>query len=233
MKISLRPLESIKPYEKNPRRNDRAVDAVVASIQEFGFRQPIVVDSDGVIIIGHTRWKAARQIGLAKVPVHVATDLTAEQIKASSRWSRTKANARRPSNWYAVGIAGWHSICHQQSEETAVANAEFRCIEVIDGYWICTMNIACLDCGVEPPMDTVLTGKQWDRICPEGGVLCASCIIKRAAKFPEFIGATMHINTIDDYHTCIEPGGRVFAFLKLLGGEVWDSNENAWVKCAV
>ena len=66
----------------NPRVNDDAVDAVAASIREFGFRQPIVVDADGVIICGHTRWKAAQKLGLEKVPVHVAKDLSPEQIKA-------------------------------------------------------------------------------------------------------------------------------------------------------
>jgi DNA modification methylase len=82
MKIVLRPLADIRPYDKNPRINDDAVDAVAASIKEFGFRQPIVVDVDGVIICGHTRYKAAQKLGLEKVPVHVATDLTPEQIKA-------------------------------------------------------------------------------------------------------------------------------------------------------
>ena len=82
MKIELRLLSDIKPYEKNPRLNDEAVDAVAASLREFGFRQPIVVDADDVIICGHTRWKAAEKLGLEKVPVHVATDLTPEQIKA-------------------------------------------------------------------------------------------------------------------------------------------------------
>ena len=80
--IELRSIESIRPYEKNPRQNDDAVDAVAASLKEFGFRQPIVVDADGVIVCGHTRYKAAQQLGLTKVPVHVAKDLTAEQIKA-------------------------------------------------------------------------------------------------------------------------------------------------------
>ncbi len=82
MKIELRPLADIRPYDKNPRINDAAVDAVAASIKEFGFRQPIVVDADGVIICGHTRYKAAQKLGLEKVPVHVATDLTPEQIRA-------------------------------------------------------------------------------------------------------------------------------------------------------
>ena len=82
MKTELRPLAEIKPYEKNPRVNDMAVDAVANSIRQFGFRQPIVVDADGVIVVGHTRWKAATALGLTEVPVHVATDLTPEQIRA-------------------------------------------------------------------------------------------------------------------------------------------------------
>ena len=82
MKIELKPVTSIKPYPNNPRINNDAVESVAASIREFGFRQPIVVDTDGVIICGHTRYKAALQLGLEKVPVHVAKDLTPEQIKA-------------------------------------------------------------------------------------------------------------------------------------------------------
>ena len=80
--VEIRNIETIRPYEKNPRLNDGAVDAVAASLKEFGFRQPIVVDSDGVIVCGHTRYKAAQKLGLTKVPVHVAKDLTPEQIKA-------------------------------------------------------------------------------------------------------------------------------------------------------
>ena len=80
--VELRGIDDIRPYERNPRINDQAVDAVAASLREFGFRQPIVTDSEGVIICGHTRWKAARKLGLAKVPVHVATDLTPEQARA-------------------------------------------------------------------------------------------------------------------------------------------------------
>jgi DNA modification methylase len=82
MYIENRPISSIRPYDRNPRLNDNAVDAVAASIQEFGFRQPIVVDEDGVIIVGHTRYKAALKLGLETVPVHVATGLAPAQIKA-------------------------------------------------------------------------------------------------------------------------------------------------------
>ena len=65
MNVKLIPIDDIKPYEANPRINDDAVDAVAASLKEFGFRQPVVVDEAGVIIVGHTRWKAAKQLGLA------------------------------------------------------------------------------------------------------------------------------------------------------------------------
>lgn len=82
MHIELRPIEQVTPYPGNPRQNDDAVDAVAASLKEFGFRQPIVVDAQGVVIVGHTRLKAAQQLGLRQVPVHVATDLSPAQVKA-------------------------------------------------------------------------------------------------------------------------------------------------------
>ena len=82
MLIELWPLDKIKPYPGNPRVNDDAVDAVAASLREFGWRQPIVVDADGVIIVGHTRYKAAKKLGLKQAPVHVATDLSPEKVRA-------------------------------------------------------------------------------------------------------------------------------------------------------
>lgn len=82
MHIEQWPVERVKPYDKNPRRNDSAVDAVATSIREYGFRQPIVVDVEGVIIVGHTRWKAAKQLGMATVPVHVAAELSPEKARA-------------------------------------------------------------------------------------------------------------------------------------------------------
>jgi DNA modification methylase len=82
MNVELRNIDEIKPYTTNPRINDHAVDAVAASINEFGFRQPIVVDEQSVIIVGDTRYKAARKLGIRSVPVHVAVGLTPAQIKA-------------------------------------------------------------------------------------------------------------------------------------------------------
>jgi DNA modification methylase len=82
MLVELRDLHTIQPYANNPRRNDKAVAAVAASIRAFGFRQPIVVDEAGIIVVGSTRYKAALQLGLEQVPVHVATGLTPAQVKA-------------------------------------------------------------------------------------------------------------------------------------------------------
>jgi DNA modification methylase len=96
MIVEQRPIASIRPYENNPRLNDAAVDAVAASIREFGFRQPIVVDEDGVIIVGHTRYKAALKLGLSTVPVHVAVGLTPAQAKA---YRLADNQAARLSEW--------------------------------------------------------------------------------------------------------------------------------------
>src|SRR5271157_440376 len=82
MNIEMRPLSSIRPYENNPRINDAAVDAVAASIREFGFRQPIVADEQGVIIVGHTPYFAALKLEMTEVPVHVAVGLTPAQARA-------------------------------------------------------------------------------------------------------------------------------------------------------
>lgn len=76
------PVEKVIPYPSNPRRNARAVARVAGSIRDFGFRQPIVVDAAGVVVVGHTRLAAAKSLGLTEVPVVVATDLTEEQARA-------------------------------------------------------------------------------------------------------------------------------------------------------
>ena len=82
MEIIIKGIDEIRPYENNPRVNDGAVGAVAESIREFGFQQPIVVDRGGVIIAGHTRYKAAQKLGLTEVPVVVADNLTDEQVRA-------------------------------------------------------------------------------------------------------------------------------------------------------
>jgi len=82
MEIVDMPIGQIKPYKKNPRKNEKAVPEVVKSIKEFGFRQPLVVDSSMVLIVGHTRLLAAKELGLTNVPVHIASTLTPALVRA-------------------------------------------------------------------------------------------------------------------------------------------------------
>ena len=82
MEIVYKKIEDLKPYENNPRFNDDAVEYVAKSIREFGFKVPMVVDKNNVIVAGHTRYKAAMELGLKEVPCIVADDLTPEQVKA-------------------------------------------------------------------------------------------------------------------------------------------------------
>ena len=96
MEIIYKPVSDLIPYENNPRKNDDAVDYVANSIKEFGFKVPIIVGSDNVIVTGHTRLKAAIKLGLTEVPVIVADDLTEEQI-----------NAFRLADNKVAEMAGW------------------------------------------------------------------------------------------------------------------------------
>lgn len=82
MKIIEKDLSEIRPYENNPRNNEVAVSFVANSLREFGWKQPIVIDKDGVIVAGHTRYKAALSLGWTKAPCLIADDLTDEQIRA-------------------------------------------------------------------------------------------------------------------------------------------------------
>ena len=103
MDIELRPIEQVRPYEHNPRLNDAAVDAVVKSIRAFGWRQPIVVDRDGVIVVGHTRYKAAVKMGRDDVATAYIGQLqqaqldlqrTGQQLEHASRASQQALKAR-------------------------------------------------------------------------------------------------------------------------------------------
>lgn len=75
-------IKDIRPYEKNPRKNNSAVAYVAESIKQFGFKVPIIIDKNNVIVAGHTRYKAAKKLGINTVPAIIADDLTDEQIKA-------------------------------------------------------------------------------------------------------------------------------------------------------
>ena len=80
MEIIELPIKALKPYKRNPRKNDKAVEYVANSIRQFGFKQPIVIDENYEIVCGHTRWKAAKTLGMETVPCIMADDLTPEQI---------------------------------------------------------------------------------------------------------------------------------------------------------
>lgn len=82
MKIEYKNIDDLIPYENNPRINDDAVEYVKNSIKEFGFKVPIIIDKNNVIVAGHTRVKASKELGLKEVPCIVADDLTEEQVKA-------------------------------------------------------------------------------------------------------------------------------------------------------
>ncbi len=82
LEVVYKKLEDLKPYAKNPRLNDEAVQYVANSIKKFGFKVPIIIDKKGEIIAGHTRYKASIELGLQQVPCIIADDLTEEQIKA-------------------------------------------------------------------------------------------------------------------------------------------------------
>ena len=84
MEIEQADINSIKPYKNNPRKlSDKAITKVANSIKEFGFRQPIVVDKDRIIVVGHTRFRASKQLGLKQVPITIAKNLTPYQINAN------------------------------------------------------------------------------------------------------------------------------------------------------
>ena len=83
MKIEIADINSIQPYINNPRKlKDSAIEKVAKSIKEFGFRQPIVVDTNRIIVVGHTRYRASKKLGLKEVPITIAENLTQEQINA-------------------------------------------------------------------------------------------------------------------------------------------------------
>lgn len=112
MEIVYKSIDELTPYENNPRHNENAVAAVAASIKEFNFKVPLVIDTNGVVVAGHTRLLAARQLGLSAVPCIVADDLTDEQIRAF-----------RLADNKTAELAGWDFA--KLEEELAALAAEF------------------------------------------------------------------------------------------------------------
>ena len=132
MTIQMIQITEIKPYENNPRKNDDAVDEVANSIKAFGFKNPIIVDKDMVIIAGHTRLKAAQKLGLTMVPVIVAEDLNEDQANALrladnktaeiAKWDKKKLEEElKQINWEILGIdmtdVGFNDIFASEFQE--------------------------------------------------------------------------------------------------------------------
>jgi ParB-like chromosome segregation protein Spo0J len=103
MKVETVSIESLIPYANNPRNNEEAIEKVARSIDEFGWQQPIVVDENMVVIVGHTRLLAAKSLGLNEVPIHVADKLTDEQARAY-RLADNRTNEYASWNMNLVGI---------------------------------------------------------------------------------------------------------------------------------
>lgn len=115
MEIIMKPIDEIIAYENNPRKNDDAVEAVSNSIHEFGFKVPIIIDKNNVIVAGHTRLKASRKLGLTMIPCIIADDLSEEQIKAFrladnktaeiSSWDKKKLEAElKAIDWNEINM---------------------------------------------------------------------------------------------------------------------------------
>lgn len=119
MEVIDKRIEDIIPYENNPRKNDDAVDAVANSIKQFGFKVPIVIDQNNVIVCGHTRYKASKKLGLKTVPCVIADDLTEDQIKAF-RLADNKTNE----------LAEWDvDMLMQELSEISIDMSEFGFID--------------------------------------------------------------------------------------------------------
>ena len=103
MKIVEKSLNELKPYANNPRKNEDAVESVAASIKEFGFKVPIVIDKDNVIVCGHTRYLAAKSLDLDEVPCVIADELTEEQVRAF-RLVDNKTQELAEWDWGKIGL---------------------------------------------------------------------------------------------------------------------------------
>ena len=165
------PVDRLIEYARNPRRNDGVVDRMCAAIHEFGFRIPIVARSDGTVVDGHLRLKAARQLKLATVPVVLADDLSELQIKAF------RLLANRSANW-----AEWDEellrleLSELQAEDFSLDLTGFDDAEIDRLLAGTDDETAELDEAPEPPADPVSRpGDLW--ICGEHRVLCGDATV--------------------------------------------------------
>ena len=170
MDVVTLPIEQLIPYARNPRRNDDAIATVAASLAEFGWRQPIVVDEHMVIVAGHTRWAAAKRLGMTEVPVHIARGLTPAQVKAYRLMdNRSHENAEWDDALLKLELEDL------KLEDLDLALTGFDEQEIArllaDG-----VDDAAADEAPEPPTNPVSRpGDLW--ICGEHRVLCGSATV--------------------------------------------------------
>lgn len=188
MKVELVDIDRVLPYARNPRKNEAAIAKVAASIKEYGFRQPIVVDEDMVIIAGHTRLQASQQLGLKKVPVHIATGLTPAQIKAYRLAdNRTGEDAKWDEDLLAIelgelaeegfdlDLTGFEGVELEQllaeveseglTDDDAVPEAPENPVSQVGDVWL--LGEHCLLCGdatSREAVDTLLDGQLADMV---------------------------------------------------------------------
>jgi DNA modification methylase len=170
LKVCWWPIDKPIPYARNSRKiPERAIDKVAASIKEFGFRQAIVVDKDGVIICGHTRLLAAKKLGLKQVPVHVADNLTPAQVKAY----RLMDNRSHEETDWNLELLG-PEISELKDFGIDLSLTGFDAVEID------TLLAASVDDGADeaPPVpDNAITiaGDLW--VCGEHRVLCGDATV--------------------------------------------------------
>lgn len=150
MKLTYKKIEELIPYENNPRKNDNAVDAVAASIKKFGFKVPVILDADNVIVCGHTRYRAAQKIGIKEIPCIMADDLSDEQIRAF-----------RLADNKTAELAEWDfSLLDFELENIDMDMSEF-------GFEIGTDDIEDFDYNVDEKTDSEFTEKEENYVeCP-------------------------------------------------------------------
>jgi len=202
LKIVLVHPSKVVPYARNPRKNQAAIVKVAASIKEFGFRQPIVVDSEMVIVVGHTRYLAALQLGMEKIPVHVAEGLSPEQIKAYRIMDNRSHEA---SEWDDPLLA---------IELTELQDADFdmdltgfdedELAEKLAAGIVGTAGLTDPDEVPEPPDDAITQpGDLW--VLGDHRLLCGD---SGSVEDVDFLlgGATIHlVNTDPPYNVKVEP----------------------------
>ena len=155
IQIELVPLKQLVPYRNNPRKNDGAVEYVKNSILEFGFRVPLVIDADNVIVCGHTRYKAAVKLNIREVPCVRADDLTDEQVRAfrladnkvaeKSRWDVDKLEQELDElPDIDMSLFGFNIGGDSESEERLTDGAELSTSAFEEGY-----RYECPNCGLK------------------------------------------------------------------------------------